>query len=237
MDNKVTLSVIIPAYQEEENLKELLPELKKVLTELTDSFEVIIVDTLSPLDHTELLCQQLGLTYIRRSPTNDFGDAVKSGINHSSGKYVIFMDGDGSHNPHFVKELYRYRKEADVVIASRYVSGGMTQNPPALIFMSWVLNGIYAVVLGLKVKDISNSFKLYRGDLLRSLHLSSKNFDIIQEILFKLTRKKRTLCIKELPFTFEKRKYGETKRQLFRFILSYFFSTMRIRMSVFFKGK
>lgn len=227
----IDLSVIIPAYQEAENLALLLPELQSVLQQLSTHYEIIIVDTVTPLDNTRAICTAAQVNYIQRAPSNDFGDAIRSGIRASQGQFVIFMDGDGSHDPHFIAELYQYREDFDVVIASRYVSGGKTENPKILIFMSWVLNFIYSLVLGIKVKDISNSFKLYNGELLRSLKLSATNFDIIQEILFKLYRKKPKLRVKEIPFTFQQRKHGETKRRLFAFMLTYVFSVVKMKFS------
>lgn len=235
MHNQIELSVVIPAYQEEENLKILLPELKRVLNNLAISYEIVIVDTITPFDNTKALCEQFNVSYLQRYPSNDFGDAIRTGIKATQGRYVVFMDGDGSHDPNFISELFRYRKDFDVVIASRYIVGGKTENPKMLIFMSWFLNMMYSLILGIKVKDISNSFKLYPGDMLRSLKLTSNNFDIIQEILFKLYRKNSELKVKELPFTFQKRKHGETKRKLFLFILTYGWSVLRMRFSFFFR--
>ena len=58
----------------------------------------------------------------------------------SRGEFVVFMDADGSHNPKHIAKLWPYRNEYDVVVGSRYVDGGTTENPAILIFMSWVVN-------------------------------------------------------------------------------------------------
>jgi dolichol-phosphate mannosyltransferase len=63
-----------------------------------------------------------------------------------------------------------------------------TDNNRILILMSWVVNIVYSIVLNLRCKDVSNSFKLYRGDLLRNLNLYCNNFDIVEELLFKLKK-------------------------------------------------
>ena len=169
------------------------------------------------------------VVYINRENGNNYGDAVKTGIKYAQGKFIVFMDADGSHSPEFVTELYAHKGNNDVVIASRYIKGGFTDNNAALILMSRVLNVIYSLVLDLKCKDVSNSFKLYKGELIKQLSLYSKNFDIVEEILFKLKRFNPNLKIKEIPFHFKKRSMGHTKRNLFLFILSYIYTIFKLR--------
>jgi dolichol-phosphate mannosyltransferase len=107
------------------------------------------------------------------------------------------------------------------VIASRYAPGGKTENPWLLIVMSHMVNVIFRLVLGLNCLDVSNSFRLYRGDDLRKLRLECRHFDIVEEILVKLSYSRHPYRIKEVPSTFEKRKAGKTKRQLLTFAIGY----------------
>ena len=208
MTEQLDLSVVIPAYLEEENLRILLPRIVETVRFLTDSFEVLVVDTMTPLDNTRGACEAFEkVRHVPRKGGNMFGDAVRTGIKESTGKFVIFMDADGSHSPSFIKELYNARDNQDVVIASRYVKGGYTENN----------------------NDVSNSYKLYRGDQIRSLSLKCSNFDIVEEILYKLNRK-YSIRIKELPFTFRKRMFGDTKRNLPMFIVTYIFTLARLRL-------
>ncbi len=229
MAAKVTLSIILPAYMEEENLRQLLPRVSAVLSGIDPDGEIIVVDTLTPLDNTEEVSRKYGVRYLNRRGGNFFGDAVRTGIAEARGEYVIFMDADGSHPPEFIRELWRERGNGDVVIASRYIKGGATDNSRLLVLMSHIVNLVYSVVLGLKCKDVSNSFKLYRGAMLKELTLGCKNFDIVEEILFKIKRKNRDLRIKELPFSFKKRMFGTTKRNLFVFIFSFVVTLLKLR--------
>jgi len=223
------LSVILPAYNEEENLRLLVPRIRQACEELTGSYEILVVDTVSRMDGTAELCEEQQIRYLNRSGGNLYGDAVRTGIAQSNGRYVIFMDADGSHPPHFLHDLYRVREQADIIVASRYVSGGFTENSRILILMSWFVNIGYRVVLGLKCKDVSNSFKLYPGDELRDLKLRCNNFDIVEEVLVRLIRRNRNLRILEIPFTFKKRMFGQTKRNLFAFVFSYTITLFRLR--------
>jgi dolichol-phosphate mannosyltransferase len=123
------------------------------------------------------------------------------------------------------------RGEADVVIASRYCPAGATENNVLLIFMSRILNWTYSMILGIRCKDVSNSFRVYDAAQLRELKLSCNNFDVIQEILLKLSRRKSDFTIVEVPFTFKKRMFGKTKRNLMLFIMTYIFTLVRLRFS------
>lgn len=226
---KISISIIIPSYLEEENLRIIIPRLKNEMQKLGDDYEILIVDTMCAMDYTEDVCKNNNIIYLNRKDGNNYGDAVRTGLENANGEYIIFMDADGSHSPEFISRLYNYKNDYDVVIASRYIDGGATDNSGILIFMSWMVNVIYSIVLNLKCKDVSNSFKLYRGDLLKNLNLYCNNFDIVEEILFKLKKMNSNLKIKEVPFSFKKRMFGETKRNLFLFMMTYIFTLLRLR--------
>ncbi len=225
------ISLILPSYLEEENLRLLLPRVIKSLQAVNESFEILVVDTPEKLDSTDSVCAEFNVRYLRRSPTSCFGDAIRTGIGNARGRSVAFMDADGSHPPELLPQLMLRRGEADVIIASRYCPSGATENNVLLIFMSRVLNWTYSVILGIRCKDVSNSFRVYDAAQLRELTLSCNNFDIIQEILLKLSRRKSDFKIVEVPFTFKKRMFGKTKRNLMLFIMTYIFTLVRLRFS------
>jgi dolichol-phosphate mannosyltransferase len=222
------LSVVLPAYQEADSLRQILPVLNDVARSLMASCEILVIDTEQPLDDTPNICAELGVTYMPRRGGALYGHAIRTALQAARGRYVIFMDADGSHNPRFLPQLWAERDHADLVIASRYVRGGKTENPAVLIFLSLMVNVVFRVVLGLKCYDVSNSFRLYRGDALRRLELECDNFDIIEEILIKLSHSQPDFRIKEVPFTFEKRKGGTTKRRLVAFAIGYLGTLRRL---------
>ncbi|MBT7892268.1 MAG: glycosyltransferase [Deltaproteobacteria bacterium] len=232
MNSDLVISVVIPAYQEEENLRIILPRLQQTLSILPYGSEVIVVDTMQQMDNAKEVCTQLGTIYKNREHGNNYGDAIRTGIESAKGKYIICMDADGSHTPEFIHKLIEHRDGFDVVIASRYIDGGTTDNSKLLIFMSLVVNIMYSFVLGIKCKDVSNSFRLYRAERLKSLHLKCANFDIVEEILFKLVKKNRNFEIKEVPFYFKKRMFGHTKRNLVAFMFSYLFTIIKLKFDL-----
>ena len=231
IEAQVALSVVLPAYLEEENLRFLLPRLLTTLQETGLTHEIVVVDTVEPLDGTAAVCAQEGARYVNRQPGNSFGDAVRTGIEQAQGERVIFMDADGSHTPEFVQQLLNASAGQDVVIASRYVEGGFTDNSAALIAMSRLLNWTYSKVLGLHCKDVSNSFKLYQSHQLKALNLTCANFDIVEEILHKLNRAKPGLAIREIPYSFKQRAFGKTKRNLVVFMFTYLQTIIRLKRS------
>ena len=225
----VSLSVILAAYNEAENLSVLLPRLTAAVGEFAPDCEVLVVDTVTPLDDTQAVCAANHVQFLRRQPTNDYGDAIRTGIAASRGDFVLIMDADGSHNPSFIRALWDQRHRADVVIASRYVAGGRTDNSPLLVGMSRILNRVFRFMVGFPVLDVSNSFRLYRGDLLRGLHLEYRHFDILEEILARLMwGASSPVRIVEIPYHFERRLAGESKRNLVVFGLHFFVAAIRL---------
>jgi dolichol-phosphate mannosyltransferase len=233
-NNECELSIILPSYLEAENLRLLLPRLKTTIRSITTHYEILVIDTQVPLDETKEVCEAIdkNVRYFNRCNSNSYGDAIRTGISEVKGKYTIFMDSDGSHTPEFIQKLYDNRNKYQVVMASRYIEGGYTDNAKLLIFMSKILNKIYSFILNLRFKDISNSFKLYDTKLLKNLILKCDNFDIVEEILYKIVRNNKNVAVKEIPYTFKKRMFGETKRNLLSFMITFTVTLVRLRLSL-----
>lgn len=227
---KIGLSIVIPSYLEEENLRLILPRINDCLKKIDIDYEILVIDTNESMDGTKVVCKNFENTkYFNRENGNFYGDAVRTGIEKAQYSKLLFMDADGSHTPEFIEELYKNCHECNVIIASRYVKGGGTDNNKLLIFMSKMVNMIYAIVLNLKCKDVSNSFKIYDTDKIKNIDIYCNNFDIVEEILFKMNKANKGLKIKEIPYIFKERMFGNTKRNLFSFILSYIVTLVKLR--------
>lgn len=223
------LSVVIPAYLEAENLAELLPKLQTVLAKHCEKWEILVVDSVSPLDATPAVCARTpGVRHIARRGGNHYGDAIRTGFSEAALPYVAVMDADGSHSPEELPNMLAATGDHEIVIASRYIPGGDTRNPGILIFMSWIVNISYRLILRIPLHDISNSFRIYRREQLQKLELQSSNFEIVEEILIKLILLFPADRILETPTCFQKRKHGESKRDLVRFAFSYFSCIWRL---------
>lgn len=221
MPDTCELSITLPAHREAETLRHLLPRIRASASRLTEQHEIIVIDALEPVDDTQQVCADSGVRHIFRTQGDSYGDAIRTAIRESQGRFVMIMDADGSHNPDDFERLWSKRHEGDVIIGSRYTTGGRTKVHAGLTLQSQILNITYRRALGLKIRDLSNSFRLYRGEQLRALALISTNFEILEEILARLAWGPAKATILEVPITFEKRNAGRSKRNLIAFIITY----------------
>ncbi|AKO64538.1 hypothetical protein VI34_06490 [Methylophilales bacterium MBRSG12] len=225
------LSVLVPAYKEYENIKLLLPKLILTLKKYSRNFEIIIVEnlvtdpryqSLIKKNNKKFFLKKNNIKIINRKPSDSYGDAIRSGIEHLNSEHTVIMDADGSHDPIYINQfIQKYTTgNYDLIIASRYVKGGYSNNSLILKALSIILNKFFSLTLKLNCKDISNSFRFYKTNQLKSIKLIGENFDIVEEILIKLTIKYQVKIL-EIPFSFNKRLHGKSKRKLLSFMFSY----------------
>jgi dolichol-phosphate mannosyltransferase len=223
------LTIMIPAYLEAESLRTLIPKIHTAAAALTPAYEILIVDTQEPLDDTKAICEATGAQHLFRMGGNHYGDAIRTGFAVARGRHLLCMDADGSHNPIYFASMWEMRDTWDITIGSRYAKGGQTENPKILIFMSWVLNVTFRLTFNIKAKDVTNSFRLYRTSVIRPIRLESNAFDILEELLIKAVTHRPPATVGEVPVTFERRKAGESKRNLVEFAFKYLSTLQRLR--------
>lgn len=215
------ISAVLLAYREADNLRQLLPRIRQNLERTGEPFEIIVVDTAEPMDDTESVCQKEGVRYLNQEEPR-FGGAFRTGIRAAQQDSFLILDSDGSHDPDKIPEIHRaFRGGADVVIGSRYTRGGKTQDSPISVVMSRLLNRLFRLATGIQAKDISTDFRIYHTNQLQAVTLTNNHYDILQEVLVKLKLNKPDLIIREVPIEFHKRAFGESKRQLIPFVISY----------------
>jgi len=209
----VQATIIIPALNEKANIAKLIPELRQVFRAITDDYEIIIADGGSR-DGTEELTSALGIKFFVQREKG-YGSALKESFALAHGEYIITMDADLSHSPEFIKEMWEKRKDAEMVVASRYCPGGRAFMPFHRLFLSRVLNILFARGLSLPIRDISSGFRLFKKSLVEELKLGSIHFEILEEILIKCYA--RGYKIIEVPFAYEPRAHGSSKARIFKF--------------------
>jgi dolichol-phosphate mannosyltransferase len=223
------LTVMLPAYKEADTLRDLLPTIKAAAAALTPDFEILILDTQTAMDDTGEVCALNGVTHIQRSGGNQYGDAIRTGIAQARGKFLLCMDADGSHSASYFPAMWARRVDHDIVIGSRYVAGGHTENPAILIWMSYAVNFTFRVVFNIHARDVTNSLRLYRTAILKPMRLESNAFDVLEEILIKAVTHRPPARVCEVPVTFGRRKAGESKRKLLQFALGYLTTLRKLR--------
>lgn len=210
------LNVCVTCMREEENLKVLLPRLTEVLKGCGVTYKILVIDTVVPMDGTPEVCGRFeNVVYLPTEGSEDgYGNAVRTGIKNLDGKYMILMDGDLSQPPEVIPDMLALREKFDMVIASRYTEGGVSDDYKINIHMSRLLNFICSALMAIDCKDWSTSFKLYKASQIRALSLTCKHFDIHQEIICKLHRDRRDFRFAEVPMKFSKRLYGSSTRRI-----------------------
>lgn len=210
------LSVIIPCFNEEENIKNYKKELIPAMETLTKDYEIIAVNDGSS-DHTVQELESLKkkikqLKIVSYENNRGMGYALRQGIKKARGELTVFLDSDMTFHPSQTKLLMeRFNKgDVDCVIGSHFLEGGRLDKVPTYrIFLSKSVNIIYRILFGQKIKSISSIFRLYKTRDIQEMELISNGFNINAEILFKLIKKKKRVV--EVPVVLTTRVFGVSK--------------------------
>ncbi len=219
------LSVIIPTYNEAENLPELVCLLDSNLSKL--DYEIIIVDDNSP-DKTSEIAEKLSDKYpikvIHRNRKLGLATAVVAGFKTAKGNLLCVMDADLSHPPEKINEMIKFleKEGADLVIASRLVKDGKIEKWPLhRQFISFC--GRCLVWPLTNVKDPLSGFFIINKNVIRNIDFRPLGYKILLEILIKGKYKK----VIEYPFVFKNRTHGGTKLDG-KTIFYYFFHVIKL---------
>ena len=209
----IDLSVILPVMNEGKNLRTLLPRMRALLEREHLAYEIVVVDGGST-DDTPAIAGGLGARPVRER-RRGYAGALETGFAEARGDYLLTLDADMSHEPAFVAKMWRARKRADIVIASRYTRGGAAYTGVGRNLLSRLLNLAMRRALSLPVLDISSGFRLYRREAIADLKLASRNFEVLEEILVKAYA--AGFSVYEVPFTYFPRDAGRSHARLIRF--------------------
>ncbi len=188
----VQLSVVIPAHNEFENLKWLIPNLSGVLSQGQISHEILVVDDHSTDDTTRAV-EDLSRHFpevriIHRKGEKGFGRTLREGFEAARGEVVVPFMGDASDDALDVPKLYRKIQEGyDIVYGSRFIKGGSVQGYPFLKLIANRLgNFLVRHLFQIPQKDITNAFKAFRREsLVRLFPIEATEFNITLELAIK----------------------------------------------------
>ncbi|HEX6925486.1 MAG TPA: polyprenol monophosphomannose synthase [Longimicrobiaceae bacterium] len=209
--------VIVPTYNERENLPRLVP----MILAQDPSLEVLVVDDASP-DGTGDLAEEMAereprLHVLHREGKLGLGTAYLAGFRWGLDRgydYLFEMDADFSHDPAHLPEFLEAIEEADLVLGSRYLHGRVTvvNWPIGRLLLSYFANVYARVVTGLPLADATGGFKCFRREVLEALELErveSNGYAFQIEMSFRAWKK--GFRIKEIPIMFVDRNIGESK--------------------------
>jgi dolichol-phosphate mannosyltransferase len=212
--------VVVPTYNEAENLPVLV---EKLLALDVPGLEILVVDDNSP-DGTgqvaDTLAGQLAgrVHVLHRAGKLGLGTAYVTGFGYAlqqGAEFVVQMDADFSHSPDYIPQFLAAIDGYDVVVGSRYVSGGSLDERWGWgrYFLSWWANSVYArLILGLRARDVTAGFKCWRRATLQGIGLDRvrSNGYVFQVEMAYLTEKLGYHFL-EIPIYFEDRRIGQSK--------------------------
>ncbi|MCE5228806.1 glycosyltransferase family 2 protein [bacterium] len=213
----VDVSLVIPALNEEGNIGEVIARAQRVLGGMGVEYQILICDGGSR-DKTLEAAQKAGAEAFLHVGKG-YGAALRDGFKRAKGEYIVTMDSDLSHEPEFIETLWLGRDRADIVIASRYVRGGLAEMSAFRAVLSRILNIVFTQILQIPVKDISSGFRLYRRAAIEKISFDANDFDVLEEILIRLYV--HGFRVTEVPFHYMPRKEGRSNAKLFKFAIAY----------------
>lgn len=214
------LTIVIPTYNEAENVRSMT----EALFDLDiPTLDILIVDDESP-DGTGLIADELVAQYpdrvhvLHRTGQRGLGRAYVAGfrwaLEHGA-DLIVQMDCDFSHSPSYIPQFLDPIKENDVVIGSRYVPGGKTDEDWSWgrWLLSWWANSIYTrLILGCKTRDATAGFKCWRRETLQGIDLSRiRSQGYIFQVEMAYVTERLGYRVLEIPIYFEDRRIGQSK--------------------------
>jgi len=232
--SKAKLSIIVPTYNESQNIVRMLDSIAETLSPYKGS-EIIVVDDNSPdgtaevaKSHANFIStkKEIRIEIISRNGKFGLSSAIVKGVQSATGDFLVIMDGDFSHPPQVIPSIIQALQDSnyDIVIASRYVKGGSIIGWPfKRRLMSKGATKIARYGLGIDVKDPVSGFFAFRRDIINGLKFDAIGYKMLLEILVK-TKGAR---VKEIPYTFTNRRIGTSKLDA-KVMFNYLRAVMRL---------
>ncbi len=221
------LSLILPTYNERENLGPVVNRIGAALRKIPVKWEILVVDDGSP-DGTACMAKELASEFpirvLTRNTRKGLARSVADGFRNGAGEFFLVMDADMSHPPERIPEMWNLitKDSCDLVIGSRYVEGGGIRDWTVLRRLTSKISKLLVHPLT-QVNDPLSGFFLVRRTVVNNGYLRPIGFKILLEILAKGDYG----TVKEVPITFEERLHGTSKLSR-RVMLEYLLQVVRL---------
>ena len=228
--NTKSLTLFLPCYNEEANLKKVIKDATDILPKIIDEFEILIIDDGSQ-DRTgeiadNLSSQKKEIRVVHHSKNMGYGAALRSGFKHSTKDLVFFTDGDGQFNLDEITKLLPHINRYEIVTGYRINRRDPLSRRINASLWNWLVNIIFRV----RVRDINCAFKLFQRKIFNSLNLESDGAFINAEIFARARR--ANYRIKEVGVNHYPRLKGKQTGANIRVILRAFKELFRLWKSL-----
>ncbi len=220
--DSLDLSVVIPAYNEEQAISEVVSKVHQVLSEGDLEYEVIVIDDGSK-DQTGEKAREAGARVLSHAYNIGNGAAVKTGIRAARGEIILMMDGDGQHDPEDIPSMLEKMDTYDMVVGSRTKDSDTDVHRD---FGNIFYNLFASYICNRKIKDLTSGFRAFRADIGREfLHLLPNTFSYPTTITLAVARS-------GYPFVYHpiqvSRRKGQSKINLVRDGLRFFLIIFKV---------
>lgn len=230
MDKKA-LSIILPTYNERENIIQII---KLISLELKDiPHEIIVVDDDSP-DGTgdsvkELSRDNPNIELFIRKGQRGLATAILYGIKKAEGEKILVMDTDFNHDPRIIPRMYSLSKDYDIVIGSRFIPGGGMEDKKRYLF-SLLYNIFLGILLNSKVKDNLCGYFIVSREKLEGFKLEDIFYGYGEYFIRLIYHLQKEGCkLLEVPVFYKLRPYGQSKSRFLNMLCDYTVTAMRLR--------
>ena len=215
----VKISVIIPCYNESQTIGQLVNNISK----LYPDFEIIVINDDST-DDTSIAAKEAGATVFNHPYNIGNGAAIKSGIRQAKGEILVFMDGDGQHDPKDIARLIEYMPDYDMVVGARFIR---SQASVGRALGNKIYNWLASYVAKFKIQDLTSGFRAVKSDLARQfLYLLPNTYSYPTTLTLSVLRSGRPL--QYIPIKVKNRKTGKSNIGLFKDGVRFFMIIVKI---------
>lgn len=182
----ISVSIVIPAFNEEWTVGWVIHHTCQVLEELGLSFEIIVVDDGSD-DDTALVCKKYGARVIKNGRRMGKGTALRMGFRACEGDVIVTLDADGYFKPKDIPRLLMpiFNGGFDVSIGLRVIGSRSSTGVKFRMLGNLIFSYLISLFAGKKIVDSQCGFRAFRADVVRGMELSSRRFEIESEMLVK----------------------------------------------------